>query len=65
MFISFISGIYVSYIGGSAYNASKGAINGIIKGMALDLAPKGIRINSIVPAMIETDILREGTIDEQ
>ncbi len=65
VFISSISGTYVSYIGGSAYNASKGAINGIIKGMALDLAPKGIRINSIVPGMIETGILREGTVDEE
>ncbi len=35
VFISSISGVYVSYIAGSLYSASKGAINGIVKGLAL------------------------------
>jgi NAD(P)-dependent dehydrogenase (short-subunit alcohol dehydrogenase family) len=65
VFISSISGNLISYVGGSAYNASKSAINGIIKGMALDLATKGIRVNSVMPGMIETGILKEGIIDEE
>ena len=56
VFISSISGVLCSFIGGSTYSASKGAINGIIKGMALDLAPKQIRVNSIIPGMIDTGI---------
>jgi len=40
----------------AAYCASKGALESSIKSMALDLAPKGIRINSIAPGMIRTQI---------
>ena len=47
------------------YSASKGAINGLVKGMALDLASKGIRVNSVVPGMIETNILSKGTITQE
>jgi NAD(P)-dependent dehydrogenase (short-subunit alcohol dehydrogenase family) len=65
VFISSISGVNVSMPGNSIYSASKGAINGIVKGMALDLASKGIRVNSITPGMIETDILHDGTISEE
>jgi NAD(P)-dependent dehydrogenase (short-subunit alcohol dehydrogenase family) len=45
--------------GWSAYCASKGALESAIRSMALDLAPKNIRINSIAPAMIETQIYEE------
>lgn len=40
----------------TAYCASKGALDSAIKSMALDLAPKNIRINSIAPSMIKTQI---------
>ena len=62
VFISSISGILCSSVGGAAYSASKGAINGLIKGMALDLAAKGIRVNSVLPGMIETNIFKDGSI---
>lgn len=65
VFISSISGTMCSYIGGSAYSASKGAINGILKGIALDLAPKSIRVNSIIPGMIDTGILNESAISNE
>jgi NAD(P)-dependent dehydrogenase (short-subunit alcohol dehydrogenase family) len=48
--------------GNSIYSASKGAINGIMKNMALDLASKNIRVNNVNPGMIETHILDEGII---
>jgi NAD(P)-dependent dehydrogenase (short-subunit alcohol dehydrogenase family) len=56
VFISSISGVMCSFIGGSGYSASKGALNGVIKGMALDLASKQIRVNSVIPGMIDTGI---------
>lgn len=64
VFISSISGVYVSYMAGSLYSASKGAINGMVKGMALELASKNIRVNSVNPAMVNTEILSSGVIDE-
>ncbi len=40
----------------TAYCASKGALESAIKSMALELAPKKIRINSVAPAIIGTKI---------
>lgn len=40
----------------TAYCASKGALESAIRSMALDLSPRKIRINSIAPGMIETQI---------
>lgn len=65
VFVSSISGVYVSYIAGSIYSASKGALNGVMKGLAIELAAKSIRINSVNPGMIDTDILRGIISDEQ
>lgn len=64
VFISSISGVDISSTGGSLYSASKAAINGIMKGMAIDLAGRGIRVNSINPGMVETDILLGSGITE-
>lgn len=65
VFISSISGVHISSPGGSVYSASKAAINGIMQGMAIDLAGKGIRVNSVNPGMVETDILLGSGITEE
>jgi NAD(P)-dependent dehydrogenase (short-subunit alcohol dehydrogenase family) len=65
VFISSISGVLGAVPGNSLYSASKGAINGIVKNMALDLAPKGIRVNSINPGTVESHILDVGIITEE
>jgi NAD(P)-dependent dehydrogenase (short-subunit alcohol dehydrogenase family) len=39
-----------------AYSASKAAIDGITRAMAVELSPKGIRVNAIAPGFIETDM---------
>lgn len=39
-----------------AYTASKSAIEGMTKAMAVELAPKGIRVNCIAPGFIATDM---------
>jgi NAD(P)-dependent dehydrogenase (short-subunit alcohol dehydrogenase family) len=65
VFVSSISGVLCSFIGGSTYSASKGAINGMIKGMALDLAPKQIRINAVIPGMIDTGIFDGSAITQE
>ncbi|MFZ5988181.1 MAG: SDR family NAD(P)-dependent oxidoreductase [Bacillota bacterium] len=40
----------------TAYCASKGALESAVRSMALDLAPKKIRVNAIAPSLIETQI---------
>jgi NAD(P)-dependent dehydrogenase (short-subunit alcohol dehydrogenase family) len=42
--------------GGSVYNASKFAVNGMTQVAALEYSGEGIRINSVCPAVIETDM---------
>jgi len=39
----------------TAYCASKGAINSMVRSLALDLAPLGIRVNACAPGYIYTD----------
>ncbi len=40
----------------TAYSASKGALESAIRSMALDLSAKKIRINSVAPGMIQTQM---------
>ncbi len=46
------------------YGATKGALEGFVKATALELAPQKIRVNTIVPGMINTPLLQESIIDE-
>lgn len=43
--------------GGSAYNASKGAVVVLTKNMAIDYGRKGIRVNAVCPGFIDTPLL--------
>jgi NAD(P)-dependent dehydrogenase (short-subunit alcohol dehydrogenase family) len=54
VFISSISGNVCVGGGNSIYSASKAAVNGLMKNMALDLSTKGIRVNSVCPGMVDT-----------
>jgi 3-oxoacyl-[acyl-carrier protein] reductase len=40
----------------SAYAATKGAIDTIVKHFAAALGPKGIRVNAVAPGVVETDM---------
>lgn len=65
VYISSISGVKCAYLGGSLYGASKGAIEGFSKAIALELAPRGIRVNTITPGMIETELLDNSIISSE
>ncbi len=42
--------------GGPHYSAAKAGVLGLAKAMARELGPDGIRVNSLTPGLIETDI---------
>src|SRR5690606_662330 len=51
----------MGHVGGpkrTVYCASKHAVEGFTKSLAWDLGPRGIRVNSICPTFIETEMTR-------
>ncbi len=61
-----ISSIY-GVNGGSfatAYSATKAGINGITKSLAKELGPSNIRVNSIAPGCMNTDMNKNLTVEE-
>ena len=52
-------------VGNAVYSASKGAIISYAKCLALELAPRKIRVNCICPAMVWTDLALVGASREQ
>ena len=52
-------------VGNAVYSASKGAIISYAKCLALELAPRLIRVNCICPAMIWTDLILKGGLTEE
>jgi len=55
---------HVGAAGRSVYNASKFAVEGFTKAMAIELGPHGIRVNTICPTFIETPMTRPFLADE-
>ncbi|MBR5698197.1 MAG: SDR family oxidoreductase [Prevotella sp.] len=49
-------------IGNAIYSASKGALISYAKCLGLELAPRGIRVNCISPAMVWTDLIMQDEI---
>ena len=49
----------------AAYTAAKAAVHGLMKAMAVDLAPHGITVNVVAPGVVETQYLRTNVTDAQ
>lgn len=58
VFISSVMG-QVGVPGRVAYSLSKGALNGMTRSLALELAPKHIRVNCVAPAFVRTPMYDE------
>jgi 3-oxoacyl-[acyl-carrier protein] reductase len=53
----------VGFPDSSAYALTKGAIAAMVRGIAIDLGPRGITINNVQPGPTLTDIVPAGHID--
>jgi 3-oxoacyl-[acyl-carrier protein] reductase len=51
--------------GSAAYSAAKAGINGLVRALSKELAPRGITVNAVLPALIETDLLRDKEPDSK
>ena len=54
--ISSVSGA-AGWMGGALYGGTKGAMDSSVRSLAIELATKNIRVNSIVPSNIRTPML--------
>ncbi|MEP6841207.1 MAG: SDR family NAD(P)-dependent oxidoreductase, partial [Bradyrhizobium sp.] len=50
--------------GGAHYCAAKAGVLGLVRAMARELGPDGIRANAIAPGLIQTDFSRSNSTDE-
>lgn len=65
VFISSVDGNRVVHSGNSAYSASKGALSAISKNMAIDLSPKRIRVNCVLPGTTDTPLIHTPNVTQQ
>lgn len=63
--INVASRAYLAGYAHSPYVTSKAGAVGLTRGMAIDLAEKGIFVNAIAPGLIETDMFRSLTPERQ
>lgn len=62
--VSSVNGLR-SFAGVLAYNMSKSALDQFTNCVALELADKGVRVNSVNPGVIITDIHKRGGLNEE
>lgn len=65
VFLASIDGPITAHIGNSMYGATKAAICAMTKALAVELAVKNIRVNAILPGMIDTPLIHAGNISEE
>ena len=64
VFLSSISCTYAT-VSNTLYAASKGAINSLTRVLALELSPMKIRVNSIQPGMVNTEMVKAYGLSEE
>jgi NAD(P)-dependent dehydrogenase (short-subunit alcohol dehydrogenase family) len=52
-------------VGSSVYYIAKAATNSMVRSLAIELAPRGIRINAVLPAAIDTPIFSKFGLPEE
>jgi len=65
VFVSSVDGPKVVHAGNSVYSASKSALVGMARNMAVDLVGKKIRVNSVLPGTTDTKMIRTTNVMEE
>lgn len=64
VFVASVDGPKVVHAGNSVYSASKNALVGMARNMAIDLAGKKIRVNCVLPGTTDTPLIRTANVTE-
>lgn len=65
VYMASIDGTVTGHIGNSCYAASKGAIMGSVRAQALEFASRGVRVNCVSPARVNTPLIKRNNISEE
>ena len=65
VFVSSIDGPKIVHAGNSVYSASKSALVGMARNMAVDLVGKKIRVNCVLPGTTDTEMIRTDNVTEE
>lgn len=65
VFVSSVDGPKIVHAGNSVYSASKSALVGLARNMAIDLASKKIRVNCVLPGTTDTPMIRTENVTEE
>lgn len=65
VFVSSIAGNGSYNYGNTVYGAAKAALNSTMKFCAKELAERTIRVNSVCPGMVNTQLIQNGAISEE
>ena len=56
--------VRVGIPGGGPYTATKAAVESLLRSMAKEVAPRGVRVNGVAPGPVDTDLFHAGKTDE-
>ncbi|EIY35031.1 hypothetical protein HMPREF1062_01399 [Bacteroides cellulosilyticus CL02T12C19] len=65
IYLASIDGVLTGHIGNSIYSASKGALVGMAKVQAVELAAQNIRVNCILPGRVDTPLISRDNISKE
>lgn len=65
VYVSSVDGPKIVHVGNSMYSAAKSALVGMARNMAVDLAPKKIRVNCVLPGTTDTPLIRTTNVTEE
>ena len=63
--VASVDGPKVVHAGNSVYSSSKSALVGMARNMAIDLAGKKIRVNTVLPGTTDTPMIRTANVTEE
>ncbi|MDE5773914.1 MAG: SDR family oxidoreductase [Muribaculaceae bacterium] len=63
--VASMGGTHFFTVGNGAYGASKAALDSFMKFAARELASKSIRVNTVLPAMIDTPLIHRGAVSDE